>query len=102
MSDRRPPRFPYIAALLCAACLGAAAWTWMRYSYCWDVTVEEVLGGCRSGSWPDGAYVRLRGFDGFAPGLCPDGEALSLFREDRYPGQRRSARLYVSDYEPVM
>ena len=26
----RPPRFPYVAALLCAACIGAAAWTWMR------------------------------------------------------------------------
>ncbi len=34
----RPPRFPYIAALLCAACLGAAGWTWMRYSYAWDMT----------------------------------------------------------------
>ncbi len=31
----KPPRFPYIAALLCVACLGAAGWTWTRYSYCW-------------------------------------------------------------------
>ena len=38
MSDdpTKPPRFPYVAALLCAACVGAAAWTWMRYSYCWS------------------------------------------------------------------
>ena len=38
----RPPRFPYVAALLSAACVGAAAWTWMRYSYAWDVTPSEV------------------------------------------------------------
>ncbi|MHC4202203.1 MAG: hypothetical protein ACYSU0_19605, partial [Planctomycetota bacterium] len=31
------PRFPYIAALLCVACIGAAAWTWMRYSYAWPI-----------------------------------------------------------------
>ncbi len=42
MGDLRPPRFPYVGALLCAACLGAARWTWMRYSYCWDVTPEEL------------------------------------------------------------
>jgi len=39
----RPPRFPYVAALLCAACVGAAGWTWMRYSYCWDMTVGEIV-----------------------------------------------------------
>ncbi|MHC4200656.1 MAG: hypothetical protein ACYSU0_11745 [Planctomycetota bacterium] len=32
------PRFPYVGALLCAACVGAAVWTWMRYSYAWDAT----------------------------------------------------------------
>ncbi len=39
MSDDpgRPPRFPYVAALLCAGCVGAAGWTWMRYSYVWRV-----------------------------------------------------------------
>ena len=62
MSDRRPPRFPYVAALLCAACLGAAAWTWMRYSYCWDITewtLEEHAGA--RGDWPEGAYVSVTG-----------------------------------------
>jgi len=34
----RLPRFPFVAAALCAACVGMAAWTWMRYSYCSDVT----------------------------------------------------------------
>ncbi|MHC4505433.1 MAG: hypothetical protein ACYTFI_19185 [Planctomycetota bacterium] len=34
----RPPRFPYVGALLCAACVGAAVWTWMSYAYVWDVT----------------------------------------------------------------
>ena len=36
------PRFPYVAAALCAACVGVAAWTWMRYSYCWSLTVAEI------------------------------------------------------------
>jgi len=33
----KPPRFPFIAALFCSACLGAAGWTWMKYSYAWSV-----------------------------------------------------------------
>jgi hypothetical protein len=36
------PRFPWVAALLCAASLGAAGWTWMRYSYAWDVTPKNL------------------------------------------------------------
>jgi len=39
---RKLPRFPYVAALLCAACVGAAGWTWMRYSHVWDVTVAHL------------------------------------------------------------
>jgi len=39
---RKPPRFPFIAALLCAACLGAAAWTWMRYSWAWNYAGAEL------------------------------------------------------------
>jgi len=37
----KPPRFPYVAALLCAACVGVAAWTWMRYSCAQDVVAED-------------------------------------------------------------
>jgi len=68
----RPPRFPYVAALLCAACLGAAAWTWVRYSYVWEVTPDSFW--VRSVRRPDGddsptevdpsfigRYVRIRG-----------------------------------------
>ena len=53
----KPPRFPYVGALLCAACLGAAVWTWMTYSYVLEVTPEDIVaaGGAR-----DGRYVRLR------------------------------------------
>ena len=60
----KPPRFPYVAALLCAACVGAAAWTWMRYSYAWemrptDLRVREQTG---SSDGPlsmkvDGSYI---------------------------------------------
>ncbi len=60
--DRKPPRFPYVAALLCAACIGAAAWTWMRYSYCWDITewtTQQHKG--EKGGWPDQAYASLTG-----------------------------------------
>ncbi|MHC4202895.1 MAG: hypothetical protein ACYSU0_23130 [Planctomycetota bacterium] len=41
----KPPRFPYVAALLCAACLGAAAWTWISYSYAWNVAPREFWHG---------------------------------------------------------
>ncbi len=44
MSDdlTKPSRFPYLAALLCAACAGATVWTWMTYSYAWSTTPEDV------------------------------------------------------------
>ena len=29
----KPPRFPYVGALLCVACVGTAVRLWMRYSY---------------------------------------------------------------------
>ena len=53
----KPPRFPYVAAALCAACVGAAAWSWMRYSYRLDVTPRMF----HQGKVPDRAYIRLRG-----------------------------------------
>jgi len=40
----KPPRFPYVAALLCAACVSAAAWTWMRYSFCRKVAAAPIFG----------------------------------------------------------
>ncbi len=55
MSDDpiKPSRFPLVAALLCAACVGAAAWTWMRYSYCWEVKLDEFWHGERNDNQPD-------------------------------------------------
>ncbi|MHC4202526.1 MAG: hypothetical protein ACYSU0_21250 [Planctomycetota bacterium] len=62
----KPPRFPYIAALLCAGCLGAAGWTWMRYSWAWEVTPRRLWelkrqGGHRGHYPPEGLYVQVRG-----------------------------------------
>jgi len=63
--DPKPlARFPYVAALLCAACLGMAAWTWMRYSYAWEVGPKDVVatGGVVRGHPFVGRYVMLRGY----------------------------------------
>ncbi len=70
---RKPPRFPYVAALLCAACVGAAAWTWMRFSYCWEVTPIDLHSPpvpfrAKYTDHPYfGSFVRLRGT---ADGWC--------------------------------
>ena len=62
-ADRSPfRRFPYGPALLCVGCLSMAVWTWMRYSYAWDLTAwaqERHRGD--DGDWPQGAYSRLSG-----------------------------------------
>ncbi len=73
IDEGKPPRFPYVVALLCAACVGAAAWTWMRYSYCWSATVRDVQCAVLDGqvvgsSWPSGRYVCLRGVLQEGPG----------------------------------
>jgi hypothetical protein len=36
-------RFPYVQLVFCLACLTMTAWTWMRYSYAWDVTAQQLL-----------------------------------------------------------
>jgi hypothetical protein len=59
----KPPRFPYVAALLCAVCVGVAAWAWMRYSYAWNVTPRTLIDACdlgEGGSWK-GVYVSVHG-----------------------------------------
>ncbi|MHC4200865.1 MAG: hypothetical protein ACYSU0_12810, partial [Planctomycetota bacterium] len=48
-------RFPWVALALCVLSVGAAAWLWMRYSYCWDVTPDDL---CKEST--RGRYVRLR------------------------------------------
>ena len=73
-----PPRFPYIAALLCAMCVGAAAWTWMRYSYAWEVTPADLHRAFTEYScedWHD-YYVRVNGEgllfgEGYGADLAP-------------------------------
>ncbi|MHC4251137.1 MAG: hypothetical protein ACYS9X_18610 [Planctomycetota bacterium] len=49
-------RFPYGPALLCVACLAMAAWTWMRYSYAWEVKPSEL------GESYNYCYVRCTGY----------------------------------------
>jgi hypothetical protein len=52
--------------VFCLACLAMAGWTWMRYSYAWDVKPAELA--AREFRWLSGLassgenyYVRLRG-----------------------------------------
>ena len=35
-------RFPWVQLVFCIACLAMTAWTWMRYSYAWEVTARSV------------------------------------------------------------
>ena len=55
----KPPRFPYVAALLCIACVGMAGYTWMRYSFAWRVTPEELYSG--GAQWYNAKFVQVRG-----------------------------------------
>jgi hypothetical protein len=56
-------RFPWIQLVFCLACLTMTAWTWMRYSYAWEVTPRTML---ESGTTPlegpwAGRYVSVFG-----------------------------------------
>jgi len=61
------PRFPFVAAALCAASLAGAAWLFFRYSYAWDVRPDDFagvpgdLGHDPSAQGMLDRYVRLRG-----------------------------------------
>ncbi len=81
MSDdpAKPPRFPIVGALLCAACLGAAGYLWMRYSYCWEAAAPAMAANERS--WVL-RYVQFSPEDvkrNFKPSY--DGTPLLRFRE---------------------
>ncbi len=57
-------RFPYVQLGFCLACLSMAGWTWMRYSYAWDMVpshLTEAEDRMEQGRWPGEAWVRLRG-----------------------------------------
>jgi hypothetical protein len=49
-------RFPLGPALLCVACLAVCGYTWMRYSYAWEMTPDAFRGGVPHHE----AYVLLR------------------------------------------
>jgi hypothetical protein len=47
--------------VFCLACLSMTAWTWMRYSYRWDLPIKRYgrdTDQLRKGRWPDGLLVR--------------------------------------------
>jgi hypothetical protein len=63
-SDATPAfrRFPWIQLVFCIACLSMTGWTWMRYSYAWELTsadlrVEDVDAEAHR---LVGRYVRVR------------------------------------------
>jgi len=56
----KPPCFPCVGAVLCAACVGAAGWTWMRYSFCWAATPEALCEAYERGAPWDQRYVVVR------------------------------------------
>jgi hypothetical protein len=51
-------RFPYGPALLCAACIVMAGWMLMRFSYAWEINLDDLP---RSTAPGEGAFVRVRG-----------------------------------------
>ena len=74
-TDRSPfRRFPWAQLAFCVACLAMTTYTWMRYSYAWELT-PEGLGSFtpeyaglfdiwkpafrNPTAWPSGSYVRL-------------------------------------------
>ena len=36
-------RFPLVQLVFCVACLTMTVWTWMRYSYAWEVTPSQFF-----------------------------------------------------------
>ncbi len=82
----KPPRFPYVAALLCAGCLGTAAWTWMRYSYCWAVDpvyLNQRTRDIAARRWPAQAFVRISRLSDPDVVFC-DEEPLDFMFSDEY------------------
>ena len=60
------PGFPWVQLAFCVACLAMTAWTWMRYSYCWDIGADQADRSFTKQVWGDGstwAYrmVRVKG-----------------------------------------
>ena len=69
----KAPRFPWPAAILCAASLGVAAWLWFAHSYCWDATdrflfMDEPSLGLGT---LVGRYVQVRGHPDSETAISP-------------------------------
>ncbi len=94
-SPGKPPRFPFIAAALCVACVGATGWTWMRYSYVWEMTPSELATNrneVRFHSLRD-RYVYVRGQ--WLPGSQCSANQTARGRATLLDLNDRSARIYV-------
>jgi hypothetical protein len=75
-TGRRPfRRFPWIQLVFCLACLSMTTWTWMRYSYCWEVTLADLqptdaeTQTMLEGRWQTQPYVVVHGVYWTGPGL---------------------------------
>ena len=42
-------RFPWVQLVFCLACLSMTGWTWIRYSYAWEMTPERLLASAQTG-----------------------------------------------------
>jgi len=83
-------RFPWAALAFCVACLTMTTWTWMRYSYAWELPPKGLgsfVGHSSNdgvdvwrpafidpSAWPAGSFVRL----------TVTSEGLALFAEPLY------------------
>ena len=100
--SRAAPRFPYVAALLCAACVGAAAWLWMEHSYATGITPKEMKAGWKRNAddlWGSthpllGRYVKLRGISTGKVWTHPYGRSY-LFVDDP-TDEREEAQVCIS------
>ena len=98
-------RFPWIQLVFCLACLSMAAWTWMRYSYAWGLSAEDIASiataeaeFCEYELVPKQASVPARAS---VRGITQ--QRMSGHTTPRRPGRRPSvhpARLHRSGFPP--
>ena len=107
-SAERPgvrPCFPYVAVLLCAACLTAAAWAWMRYSYAWEFSPSQLSEEGNKGlgtRWPHAAYLRVAASqDDYYASTMYD-FARNITRYQLTPSTGPGSIVYVVGFAPEM
>jgi len=86
------PGFPWVQLVFCIACLSMMAWTWMRYSWVVDTTVENLIvaGWADETSWRHSptTLVRFRGSTHYVGSGSGDGlRVLSVCSPDARNGQ---------------